>query len=202
MKSHEQMLNEVESDLTVRIFNKGGSGEFISYEREKGYPEGTTFYSRDKVLALMAEAAKVPEVKLLPTLTLHNALTVLMQTDDGADDADRYIANIDKGQAILATKSEMFFHQLRLRVALEPLLADKISVLFYQDGKYKKVGLYFKDELSWPVGFLQGAWEKEGEIQAAREAAPQPTDGDPGRSVKPHRSGGGHWVGDTERKLT
>jgi len=110
------------------------------------------------------------EPKLLPPVMMDKALTVLMQTDDGDNEAERYLANIDDGCAFVVTKSEMFFHQLRLSVAKNPEIANKVSVLFYQDGEYKKVGLGYEDELRWPVGFLEGAWSMEIEISKVREA--------------------------------
>jgi len=114
--------------------------------------------------------ADAEEPKLLPPVTMEKALTVLMQTDDGDNEAERYLANIDDGCAFVVTKSEMFFHQLRLSVAKNPEIANKVSVLFYQDGEYKKVGLGYEDELRWPVGFLEGAWSMEIEISKVREA--------------------------------
>jgi len=114
--------------------------------------------------------ADAEEPKLLPPVTMEKALTVLMQTDDGDNEAERYLANIDDGCAFVVTKSEMFFHQLRLSVAKNPDLTNKISVLFYQNGEYKKVGLGYKDELRWPTGFLEGAWSMEIEISKVREA--------------------------------
>ena len=113
--------------------------------------------------------ADAEEPKLLPPVTMEKALTVLMQTDEGDIEAERYLANIDDGCAFVVTKSEMFFHQLRLSVANNPDLTNKISVLFYQNGEYKNIGLGYKDELRWPTGFLQGAWEKETEINEVRK---------------------------------
>jgi len=126
-----------------------------------------------QVIAKLEERIRVAdaeEPKLLPPVTMEKALTVLMQTDDGDNEAERYLANIDDGCAFVVTKSEMFFHQLRLSVAKNPEIANKVSVLFYQDGEYKKVGLGYEDELHWPVGFLEGAWSMEIEISKVREA--------------------------------
>ena len=109
----------------------------------------------------------VPEA--LPTLPNQKALTVCMLEDDGAGEADRYIEGIEGGgSAFVLTKSEMLFHQLRLRVAQDPSLTDKIGVYYLVKGEWESVGLKYEDELRWPVGFLMGAWEKETEIKSTR----------------------------------
>jgi predicted ATPase len=79
--------------------------------------------------------------------------------------------------AIVETHSEMFFHRLRLRAAMNNDLAAKITVYFLDpptsEGlclEPRKVGLGFEDELRWPAKFLQEAWEAEAQIKAVREA--------------------------------
>jgi hypothetical protein len=68
----------------------------------------------------------------------------------------------------------MFFHRLRLRAAMHPELLEKIAVYFIDqpmDGSCnapRPVGLRYEDELHWPRGFLQEAWETETQIQAVR----------------------------------
>lgn len=77
---------------------------------------------------------------------------------------------------LIETHSEMFFHRLRLRAAQNPALHDKIAVYFIDEPKEglcavpRQVGLRFEDELKWPEGFLQEAWEMESLISAYREA--------------------------------
>lgn len=70
----------------------------------------------------------------------------------------------------------MFFHRLRLRAAQDPELMTKIAVYFIDaptDGGCstpRAVGLGYEEELRWPEGFLQEAWETETQISAVREA--------------------------------
>ena len=62
--------------------------------------------------------------------------------------------------------SSLFFHQLRLRVALDPTLADKIAVYYLVPGSnaYSEVKLAHGNELHWPLGFQNDLFEKEVEI--------------------------------------
>jgi predicted ATPase len=81
--------------------------------------------------------------------------------------------------ALIETHSEMFFHRLRLRAAQNPTLLDKIAVYFIDEPKDgtcaipRAVGLRFEEELKWPEGFLQEAWEMETLISAYREVGGQ-----------------------------
>lgn len=78
--------------------------------------------------------------------------------------------------ALVETHSEMFFHRLRLRAAMNPKLIDDIAVYFIDRPKDgiccppRAVGLRYEDELRWPEGFLHEAWETETYISAVREA--------------------------------
>lgn len=78
--------------------------------------------------------------------------------------------------SLVETHSEMFFHQLRLRAAMDPRLMENIAVYFIDrpvDGicsKPRLVDLGYEGELQWPEGFLQEAWETESSISAVREA--------------------------------
>lgn len=78
--------------------------------------------------------------------------------------------------SLVETHSEMFFHRLRLRVAQDPSLMDRIAVYFIDrpaDGlcsKPRLVNLGYEGELQWPEDFLQEAWETESQINAVREA--------------------------------
>ncbi|HUX65648.1 MAG TPA: AAA family ATPase, partial [archaeon] len=78
--------------------------------------------------------------------------------------------------ALVETHSEMFFHQLRLRAAMDPRLMENIAVYFIDRplegicSKPRLVDLGYDGELKWPDGFLQEAWEKESQISAVREA--------------------------------
>jgi predicted ATPase len=77
---------------------------------------------------------------------------------------------------LVETHSEMFFHQLRLRAAMDPRLMENIAVYFIdqpKDGlcsKPRLVDLGYEGELAWPDGFLREAWETETPIYAVREA--------------------------------
>lgn len=78
--------------------------------------------------------------------------------------------------ALVETHSEMFFNQLRLRAAMNRELMDKIVVYFIDSPeaglckKPREVGLNLSDQVRWPRGFLQEAWEIETQIRAIREA--------------------------------
>jgi hypothetical protein len=80
---------------------------------------------------------------------------------------------------IVETHSEMLFHRLRLRAAMNSALKSMISVYFFDaaDGRLclppREVGLDFESELRWPVGFLHEGWEAEEQIGAVRAARQQ-----------------------------
>jgi predicted ATPase len=83
-------------------------------------------------------------------------------------------------RALVETHSEMFFHRLRLRAALNREFLDKIAVYFFdapeKDGQcaqLRKIGLDYDGELKWPVGFLQEGWDAEAQINAVRRARSQ-----------------------------
>jgi len=111
---------------------------------------------------------------ILPPLTMSKALTIVMVKDQGDKEADAAIEAIKRGDTFFrVAPSELFFHQLRLRCALDPTLHEKISVLYLNaEHEYKTVGLNYEDELRWPVGFLDDAYTKEMEINSARYATP------------------------------
>lgn len=80
---------------------------------------------------------------------------------------------------LVETHSEMFFHRLRLRAAMNKDLMGKIAVYFCDppqpdgDGACsnpRKIGLDLGEDLQWPVDFFQEAWEMETQISAVREA--------------------------------
>jgi hypothetical protein len=100
------------------------------------------------------------------------ALTVLLTRDIsvGQAQADSDLAAIETSQVIAHPTNEGYFHRLRLRVAENPALAEKIAV-FYQDekGKLREIGLHFEDELRWPPGFMQELWEEEMRIREAEK---------------------------------
>lgn len=81
--------------------------------------------------------------------------------------------------ALIETHSEMFFHRLRLRAAMNPALERAIAVYFVDQPSSgvcvspRPVGLNYSDELNWPSGFLQEGWEMEAEIKAVRKAKGQ-----------------------------
>lgn len=78
--------------------------------------------------------------------------------------------------SLVETHSEMFFHRLRLRAAMDPWLMENIAVYFIDPPKDgvcstpRLVGLRFEDELRWPEGFLEEGWEMEAQINAVRKA--------------------------------
>jgi hypothetical protein len=110
---------------------------------------------------------------VLPPLTLNKPLTVVMYPDGSKAEVDAAIAAIKRGDTYFRNGvSEMFFHNLRLHIALDPALEKMVSVLYATDEGYKQVGLGEKDELRWPVGFCTEAWEAESAIQEARNKTP------------------------------
>lgn len=115
----------------------------------------------------------------MTTIPQTAALTVIMQADPGRAEADAAIQSVQMGGSVFRFHpSEAFFHQLRLRVAKEPGLADKIAVLYVDsDGSVKPIGLREADELGWPPGFLHEGWEIETEILRARQTLPSSGEG-------------------------
>jgi hypothetical protein len=94
-----------------------------------------------------------------------------------AELADFFCAMVKSGRHVLVeTHSEMFFHRLRLRAAMDEDLMKKIGVYFVDPPRGgiccepRPVGLRFEDELLWPEGFLQEGWETEAQISAVRAA--------------------------------
>lgn len=127
---------------------------------------------------LAAPSAIEPKLKpaVLPALPGQKPLTFLMQPPEDMKQADAVIEALKRGDTTFVPTpiSELFFHQLRLRVAQDPTLADKIAVYYLHEGKWREVGLRYGDSLRWPVGFCQEGWEIEGGISKARSAS---TDG-------------------------
>jgi hypothetical protein len=110
------------------------------------------------------------------TLTVRptKPLTVVMQRDNGAAEADAAIerARDPKANGYVAMNvSEMFLHQLRLRVAQDPSLAEQIEVLYFDGEQRHAIGLTAAEELRWPVGFLHDGWQIENEILRTRRAS-------------------------------
>lgn len=77
-------------------------------------------------------------------------------------------------QVLVETHSEIFFHRLRLRAAMDNSLKDLIGVYFIdqptgsQCSDPRLVGLSQEDELNWPEGFFQDAFETELQIRRIR----------------------------------
>jgi len=76
--------------------------------------------------------------------------------------------------SLVETHSEMFINQLRLRVAENPGLTELIAVYFIDQlddrghcSQPKRIGIGRRDELKWPLGFMQEGWEIETRIQRA-----------------------------------
>jgi predicted ATPase len=98
-----------------------------------------------------------------------------------ANIADFFCSLALSGTSVLVeTHSEMFFHRLRLRAAMSPALLDHIAVYFLDEPKDgvcsvpRRVGLRVEDEIRWPRGFMQEAWETEAQISAVREGGRTP----------------------------
>lgn len=78
--------------------------------------------------------------------------------------------------ALVETHSEMFFHRLRLWVALNNNLIDKIAVYFIDEPQHgecsqpREIGLASGEQIKWPIGFLGEAWDTEKRISLIREA--------------------------------
>jgi predicted ATPase len=79
--------------------------------------------------------------------------------------------------SIVETHSDMLFHQLRLRAAMYPELAELIRVYFIDEPSSdgvcsppRVVGLGAHDEVEWPVGFLDEAFHTENQIKLARRS--------------------------------
>jgi predicted ATPase len=95
-----------------------------------------------------------------------------------ADMADLFCSLAMCGRsALVETHSEMFFHRLRLRAAMDPELMKRIVVYFVDapnpDGTCRpprEIGLSFEQELTWPAGFLQEALDSEIKIRSVRQA--------------------------------
>jgi predicted ATPase len=95
-----------------------------------------------------------------------------------AEIADLFCALAMSGRrALVETHSEMFFHRLRLRAAMDSELMKAIAVYFVDapnpDGTCnppREVGLSFEQELAWPAGFLQEALDSEIQIRSVRQA--------------------------------
>jgi len=103
-------------------------------------------------------------------------ITVIMRPERGAKEADDAIDCIKKGGTVfIIDPPELYFHQLRLRVAQDPSLERRIAVFYLrEDQVMQEVGLKFEDELLWPVGFLQSGWETETKINAVRQRVTSP----------------------------
>jgi len=78
--------------------------------------------------------------------------------------------------SLVETHSEMFFHRLRLRAEMDENLARSIAVYFIDRPRNglccdpREVELGVEKQYTWPVGFLQEAWEIESQIELVRQA--------------------------------
>ena len=95
-----------------------------------------------------------------------------------AELADFFCSLVESGcRCIVETHSEMFFHRLRLRAAMNTDLMEKIGVYFC-DAPSAELGcnppravrLDIGDQIPWPAGFLQEGWEMEEQISLIRQA--------------------------------
>jgi hypothetical protein len=99
------------------------------------------------------------------------ALTVVMVRDSGPEQADKDLATVKDHSATVFRVGvpELYLHQLRLRAEEDPSLLDKIAVFFLDENNVmREVGLRFEDELKWPAGFMDEAWDIEVQIQKLR----------------------------------
>jgi hypothetical protein len=102
------------------------------------------------------------EASELPALPAQKALTVVMLPDTGAAQADECVARIEDREIVVVGPPSIFLHQLRLRVARDPALLDKIVVYALLDGKsYHEIALTEGGVFRWPVGFEQEAMDIE-----------------------------------------
>jgi hypothetical protein len=110
-------------------------------------------------------------VVVLPGVAMTKPLTVIMRRDDGPEQADAAVRAL-ADDAIAATlvdgASEAFFGQLRIHVARDASLADKIAVYYESHGEYRSVDLADEHGENWPEGFLAQGWEQYDELRAAR----------------------------------
>lgn len=126
----------------------------------------------EKLRAMRSESVALNPA-ILPALPGQKALTVTMLKDDGDVQADAAVEAIKAGTSTfhVTNPSRLFFHHLRLRVALEPALAEKIAVYYLTDDedpnkRWRLVGLGKDDQLRWPPNFELDLWEKESQISA------------------------------------
>jgi predicted ATPase len=83
---------------------------------------------------------------------------------------------LGKKHCIVETHSEMFVNQLRLRAEMDETLRENIAIYFLDEPKAGDceppilVGLDEEDQLRWPKGFMEEAWEIEVKINAIRIA--------------------------------
>lgn len=93
---------------------------------------------------------------------LQTPLTVIVQSDLGAAQADADLSAIEKGDLIVREATDMYFHQLRLRVALDDSLASKVTVYWKDpDGKLQGPIDLKASDLRWPPGFQSAGWHIE-----------------------------------------
>jgi hypothetical protein len=113
---------------------------------------------------------KAPPIALV---TQDKLLTVIMLKPKDFQQADLDLAAVETGEnQIFRIVSELYLHRLRLRVAQNPALVEKISFSYIdENGKRHPIGLQFEEELKWPVGFCQEAWDNEIAIQEAHTGA-------------------------------
>jgi predicted ATPase len=90
--------------------------------------------------------------------------------------ADFFCALAQSGRySVVETHSDLFFHQLRLRVAENPSLRDSIAVYFIDEphdesecAVPRRIELDAGGQLEWPTGFMHEGWELENGILQAR----------------------------------
>lgn len=143
------------------------------YGTESRYA-ATVLQMFESAKAMPTEEASKLNPAVLPALPGQKALTVVMHKDDGDVQADAAIAAVQRGDTFLLPQgvSELFFAQLRLRIALDPSLADKIAVYYLIPGERRYQEASPADPCTkWPVGFCNDLWEKELQISSVKGVA-------------------------------
>lgn len=135
--------------------------------------DGVGWYEGGKTLKTKCEKCNGTRVVVTPSLASTGALTVILRedSDDGIERADADLGRIAAGERrVVMAPPESYFHQLRLRVAEDPSLANKIEVVYLdKQGIRHEIGIRsMEDQLRWPAGFLRNLWDLQVKIDRIR----------------------------------
>lgn len=125
-----------------------------------------------------SDSSVAPVVNIAVTKRLTLVLTKAESIRQADADVDALADPTTSHIVRSAESGSLYFHQLRLRVAQDPALADQIEVLYIADGKTHQIGLAKEDMLCWPVGFDMEAWDIEAAIEKARKPHVANSDGE------------------------